>query len=210
MRRQSSGLGSTVLEIALSFGLYYLLRTFGVDVFWALTAPALAVGLVTVVFTVRRGRLDVIGLLVLCELAVTIVTAAVTSSPLVAALREPGYSLLGGAFCLATLAQRRPFGHGAIATLATFGDPKRERAFERAWREVPAYRFWQRVLTATYGLIMVAGAAARGWLLWTSADLAAGVDVSNIISLATIGALVVAGAVLIQPARRIIEGLLRE
>lgn len=209
-KRRGGGLGSTLLEIALSIGLYYLLRAFGVDLFWALTAPAVAVGAAAAWFTVRRGRPDMIGLLVLCELAVTIVTAAVTQSPLVAALREPAYFLVGGGFCLVTLLHRVPFGHAATASLATFGDPGRERAFEQAWREVPRYRFWQRLLTVANGVIMVVSAAVRGWILVTAPDLGHGIDVSNAISLASIGALVVAGAILIQPARRIIEGLLGE
>jgi hypothetical protein len=199
---------STLLELALSFGLYYLLRAFGIDVFWALTAPAIAVGAVAVLFTVRRGRLDMIGLLVLCELAVTIVLSAVTQSPLVAALREPAYFLIGGVFCLVTLLHRVPFSHAATATLATFGDPKRERAFAHAWAEVPRYRFWQRLITASYGVIMVASALIRAWVLYSATDLAHAIDVSNVISLVAIGVLIATGAVLVQPARKIIEALL--
>ncbi|WP_305875361.1 VC0807 family protein [Kutzneria sp. CA-103260] len=209
-KRSGSGLGSTLLELVLSIGLYYLLRAFGVDVFWALTAPAMAVGATAAWFTVRRGRLDMIGVLVLCELAVTIVTAAATRSPLVAALREPAYFLLGGVFCLVTLLHRVPFGHAVTATLATFGDPKREKAFERAWREEPRYRFWQRTITVAYGVIMVASAAIRAWALITAADLAHGVDVSNEIGMEAIGMLVVAGAILVQPPKKVIERLLAE
>jgi hypothetical protein len=207
-KTRNGGLLSTVLELALSFGLYYLLRAFGVDVFWALTAPAVAVGAVAVLFTVRRGRLDMIGLLVLSELAVTIALSAVTQSPLAAALREPAYFLIAGVFCLITLLHRQPFSHGATATLATFGDPARERAFAKAWSEVPRYRFWQRAITVSYGAIMVASALIRGWILYAAADLAHAVDVSNLISLASIGVLIATGAVLIQPARKIIEELL--
>jgi hypothetical protein len=205
---RSGGLLSTVLELALSFGLYYLLRAFGVDVFWALTAPAVAVGAVAIVFTIRRGRLDMIGLLVLCELAVTITLSVVTQSPLVAALREPAYFLIAGVFCLITLLHRQPFSHAATATLASFGDPTRQRAFADAWATVPRYRYWQRMITVCYGVIMVASALIRGWLLDTAADLAHAIDVSNLISLVSIGVLIAAGAVLIQPARKIIEELL--
>jgi hypothetical protein len=54
----------------------------------------------------------------------------------------------------------------------------------------------------------VASALIRGWILYAAADLAHAVDVSNLISLASIGVLIATGAVLIQPARKIIEELL--
>ncbi|HVV18344.1 MAG TPA: hypothetical protein VHF06_02850 [Pseudonocardiaceae bacterium] len=78
---KAGGLLSTLVEVALSFGLYYLLRAFGVGVFWALTAPAVAVAAVTAFVTLRRRRIDMIGLLVLCELAATIILSLVTGTP---------------------------------------------------------------------------------------------------------------------------------
>jgi hypothetical protein len=204
------GLLSTLLELALSIGGYYLLRAFGVGVFWALTAPAVAVAVVTVVVTVRRRRVDMIGLLVLVELVATLTFSLVTRSARVAALREPVYVLIGGVFCLVTLLRSTPLTHVTTSAMATFGDPKRERAFELAWREVPRYRMWQRLLTASFGTIMVVAALVRAYVLLRAPDdrLASAVDVSNVVGLVMLGALVVTGAVLVQPARKIIEGLL--
>ncbi len=128
---------AALLEIALSFGIYYLLRAFGVSVFWSLVAPAIAVLAVVAFVTVRRGRIDLVGLLVLFELAATITLSLVTQSPRVAALREPVYFFIGGAFCLTTLCHRIPLSHLSTSSIATFGDPKRERAFADAWRDVP-------------------------------------------------------------------------
>ncbi|MFL6127379.1 VC0807 family protein [Actinophytocola sp.] len=204
------GLLSTLLELALSIGGYYLLRAFGVGVFWALTAPAVAVAVVVVVVTARRRRLDMIGLLVLVELVATLTFSLVTRSARVAALREPVYVLVGGVFCLVTLLRRAPLTHLTTSAMATFGDPKRERAFELAWQEVPRYRMWQRLLTTSFGSIMVVAAVVRAYVLLRAPDdrLAAAVDVSNVIGLVMIGALVVTSAVLIQPAKKIIERLL--
>ncbi|MEV4320135.1 VC0807 family protein [Actinocrispum sp. NPDC049592] len=199
---------TALLEIALSIGGYYLLRAFGAGVFWALTAPAIAVAIVALTETVRRHRVDMIGLLVLCELAATLTLSLVTQSALVAALREPVYVLIGGVFCLATLLFRRPFSHVSTAAIATFGDSRRAAAFDHAWREVPRYRMWQRLITASFGLIMVATAVIRADILATASDLAHAIDVSNILGFVMIGAVVVVSAILIQPARKIIEELL--
>jgi hypothetical protein len=203
---KAGGLLSTLVEVALSFGLYYLLRAFGVGVFWALTAPAVAVAAVTAFVTLRRRRIDMIGLLVLCELAATIILSLVTRNARVAAVREPVYFLIAGVFCLATLARRTPFSHVSTAAIATFGDPKRERAFQVAW-DVPAYRVWQRLITAVFGVLMIGSGVVRIVIL-SHGDVGHAVNVSNVVSLVTIGALVAVSAILIQPPRKIIEELL--
>jgi hypothetical protein len=203
------GLLTALLEVALSVGGYYLLRAFGVDVLWALTVPAAAVGSVAVVVTLRRRRIDMIGLLVIVEIVATITLSLATQSPRIAALREVAYILVGGLFCLATLLRRTPLTHTAAASAASFGDPKRVAAFEHAWADVPKYRRWQRLLTATIGLIMVGACAERAYVLAAApdAEIAHAVDVSNTIGFAMIASVVVASAVLIQPARKIIEEL---
>jgi hypothetical protein len=211
-RAKGGGLLSSLLEIVLSVGGYYLLRAFGVGVFWALTAPAMAVAVVAVVVTVRRGRIDLIGLLVLCEIAATIILSLATHSPRIAALREAAYVLIPGVFCLVTLVCRAPLTHASTMSIATFGDPKRKQAFERAWRDVPEYRLWQRLLTASLGLIMVVASIVKAYILFATPDdhIAHAVDVCNIITFVMIGAVAVVSAVLIQRPKKIIERLLEQ
>jgi hypothetical protein len=211
-RARAGGLLAGLLEIALSVGGYYLLRAFGVGVFWALMAPASAVAAVALAVTVRRRRIDLIGLLVLCEIAATITVSLVTNSPRVAALRVAAYVIVAGAFCLATLVHRTPLAHASTMSVATFGDPKREHAFERAWREVPEYRRSQRLLTAALGVIMIATGAVKAYLLLSAPDnaIAHVVDVGNVLTFVMIGTVAAVSAVLIQRPRKIIERLLAE
>lgn len=203
---------SSILEIGLSVGGYYLLRGLHVTVFWALTVPAIAVAVVAVAGTVRRRRIDMIGALVLVELAITIALSLITRSARIAAVREPLYVLAAGAFCLVTLLQRRPLTDRSTARLASFGDPKRKAAFEYAWRHVPQYRRWQRTLTASIGLIMVASSAIRAMLIAAvpSGDLVHAIDVSNTVGILMLLALGLVSGVLIQPPRKIIDQLLLE
>lgn len=209
-KAKAGGLLSSLLEIVLSIGGYYLLRAFGVGVFWALTAPAIAVALVAVAVTVHRRRLDLIGLLVLCEITATITLSLATQSPRIAALRETVYVLVAGVFCLGTLLRRVPLAHASTVSMAGFGDPKRERAFEHAWRNVPEYRFWQRLLTAALGVIMVVTSIVKASILFSTPDeaIANAVDVCNVITFVMIGAVVLVSAVLIQRPKKIIERLL--
>lgn len=209
MTRKPTGLLTALLEIALSFGLYYLLRAFGVGVFWALTVPAIVVAGIAVTVTVRRRHVDMIGLLVLFEVLVTIVLSLATQSPRIAAIREPAYTLIGGVFCLVTLFYREPLTHVTAASVATFGDPKREEAFKHAWQDVPAYRMWQRLITAVIGGIMVGSALIRAYILASTEtdQIAHAVDVSNTILFVMLGVLVVVSAILIQRPKKIIEEL---
>jgi hypothetical protein len=209
---RAGGLLSSLLEIVVSVGGYYLLRAFDVSVFWALTVPAMAVVAIAVAVTVRRRRIDLIGLLVLCEIAVTITLTLVTRSPRIAALREAAYVLVPGVFCLITLVRRAPLTHASTMSIATFGDPKRERAFERAWRDVPEYRLWQRLLTASLGLIVVLTSVIKAYVLFSASDdgVAHAVDVCNVLTFVMIGALVAVSAVLVQRPRKIIERLLEQ
>jgi hypothetical protein len=211
-KARMGGLLSGMLEIALSVGGYYLLRAFDIGVFWALTVPALAVALVTTVVTVRRRRIDLVGLLVLCEIAVTITVSLATLSPLVAALREAAYILIAGVFCLVTLVYRTPLAHTSTTSIATFGDPKRERAFERAWREIPEYRLSQRLLTASIGLIMVATSISKASILLSASGdgIAHAVDLCNILTFVMLATLVVVSGILIQRPRKIIERILSQ
>jgi hypothetical protein len=211
-KARSGGVPAGLLEIVLSVGGYYLLRAFGVGVFWALTVPAIAVAVVALVVTVRRRRTDLLGLLVLCEIAATITVSLMTNSPRVAALRVAAYVLVAGVFCLATLVYRTPLAHASSMSIATFGDSKRERAFERAWREIPEYRRSQRLLTASLGLIMVATGAVKASLLLSAPDddIAHVVDVCNVLTFVMIGMVAAVSAVLIRRPRKIIERLLAE
>lgn len=195
-----------LVEIAVSVGGYYLLRWFGVGVFWALIAPAVVVGVVAVSITVVRRRVDLIGALVLVEIAVSLGVSLATHSARVAAVREPAYVLVGGVFCLVTLVYRLPLSHLSAAAVATFGDAARARAFVAAW-SVRRYRVWQRVLTLSIGVIMVGFSAVRIWVVWLSSDVGRAVDVSNWLGLGMIVVLVVVSAVLIQVPRRIISSL---
>jgi hypothetical protein len=200
------------LEIVLSVGGYYLLRGLHVTVFWALTGPAIAVAVVAAAGTVRRRRTDMIGALVLVELTVTIALSLITRSARVAAVREPLYALAAGVFCLVTLLQRRPLTDRSTARLASFGNPERKAAFEHAWKHVAGYRRWQRLLTATIGLIMVVSSAVRVGLVVAAPGrgLAHAIDVSNTVGIVMLPAIALAGGVLIQPPRKIIEQLLAE
>lgn len=204
--------GTVLAELVVSFGGYYLLRALGVEVFWALLAPAIVVGAIGVVATVRRRRVDLVGALVLAELMVTIGVSLATDSARIGALRDPFYLAVAGAFALITLLGRLPLSHLSTASVASAGNPVRRRAFEQAWEQLPTYRGWQRALTATIGLVLLGAAAVKAVVIVTSpaARIAHAVNVSNTITLVMAVVFCVTTGILIQPPRRIVDRVAAE
>lgn len=203
--------GTVLAELVASFGGYYLLRALGVEVFWALLAPAIVVGGISVAATVRRRRVDLVGALVLAELMVTIGVSLATDSARIGALRDPFYLAVAGTFAFITLLGRRPLSHTSTASVAS-GNPVRRRAFEQAWEQLPSYRGWQRALTATIGLVLLGAAAVKAVVIVTSsaARIAHAVNVSNAVTLVMAVVFCVATGILIQPPRRIVDRVTAE
>ncbi|MFD2422094.1 VC0807 family protein [Amycolatopsis pigmentata] len=205
-RPQAGGLLSILLEIAISIGGYYVLRAVGIDVFWSLTLPGIGVAIVAVIATVRRRRVDMLGLLVLFEVAASLSLVLTTHDPRIAAIRGPVYVSIGGLFCLATLVRKQPITAVTTSSLASFGDPARARAFESAWRAVPRYRLIMRAQTAAIGLILLTGSTIQVGILYAQplSDVAHAIDIANIVNTVMWVAEVAAAVGFMVPARRIV------
>ena len=200
------GLLNVVIDLVISVGGYYVLRAVGVDVIWSLTIPGIVVGIFAAANTLRRRKLDMVGLLVLVELAATLSLSFITHDPRIAASRQPLYTLIGGVFCLVTLFGSVPFTAAATPSLATFGSPVRARAFEIAWRDSVRYRTQQRKLTIAIGTILIADAIVRTLVIYSfpASQISVSLLASNLAG--TLGFVIigVVARVLIKPARRIV------
>jgi hypothetical protein len=205
-RPRVGGLLSMLLEIVVSIGGYYLLRAVGVDVFWSLVLPGFGVAIVAVTATVRRRRVDMLGLLVLFEVAASLALVLVTQDPRIAAIRGAIYVSIGGLFCLSTLLREQPMTAVSTSSLASFGDPTRARAFELAWRDVPRYRLAMRAQTAAIGLILIIGSAVQAEILYTHplSEVAHAIDVANLVNTGMWVAMIAAAVGFMVPARRIV------
>ena len=133
-----------LLDVVVPIGGYFLLRALGIGVFWALTIAGAGSGLTTIVNTVRRRRLDGLGLLVLLEIALSVVLLFVTRDPRVLLLKPAFYTAIGGLFALGTCVAGRPLVYETGKPFASKGDPRRAQAYETAWQTSARFR---RVLT---------------------------------------------------------------
>lgn len=70
-----------LLDVTIPVAGYYVLSACGLDDFWALTIAGVATAVNAVVGTLRRRRLDALGMLVVLEIALSIALFFVTGIP---------------------------------------------------------------------------------------------------------------------------------
>ena len=97
-----------LLDFAVPLVAFYALTGAGLSSFWALTIGGALTGVVSVVNTIRRGRLDGLGLLVIAEIALGLVLIATTRDPRLVLARSSLYLALAGIWVLASAVIRRP------------------------------------------------------------------------------------------------------
>jgi hypothetical protein len=140
---------------------YFVLHWFGLSDVWALTVAGSASGVAALVNTVRRRHVDVLGVLVAVELAVSVALAVITADARLVLVRPAFYLAVAAAVGLASVTFGRPLTYTAATPLATKGDPQRTAAYERAWHRSARLRQIHRRLTAAVSLGMLAYAVLR-------------------------------------------------
>ncbi|WP_378740246.1 VC0807 family protein [Nocardia brasiliensis] len=156
-------------NVIVSTVLYFALRAVGFSEIWSLAIPGIIVAITTTVGSIRRRSLDVIGALVIVELAVSLGLAFVTDDPRIAAIRPALYMLTTGAFFLFTCVVGKPVMYLLATPMATNGgEPRRTAAYHRAWDEEPRFRRLERVMTAGVGLTMFLDSGLRVAIVYSS------------------------------------------
>ena len=108
-----------------------------------------------------RRRLDGFALLVLVELAATIVLTSINNDPRFVLIRPSFYTTIAAVYVLTTVWSARPFMMQVTKAVAAGGDPVRADAFERAGRESTRFRRAEQAMTIGLALVLFAEAALR-------------------------------------------------
>jgi hypothetical protein len=139
-------------------------RTAGYSETTAIAAGTLLMALVQGIRMMRSYRkLDGFALLVLLELAASIILTSISHSPQMLLMRPSFYTAIAGFYVLSTLGNERPFMMQVTKPMATDGDPIRAQAFERAGRESARFRRAEQNMTASLGMVLFAEALLRVW-----------------------------------------------
>jgi hypothetical protein len=155
------GLLPILIDIVAPILVYFILHSIGVGDVLALTIGGMVTAINALVGTVRRRRLDSIGLLVVAEIALSIVLLLITQDPRILLIKPSFYVGFAAIYAFATCLLGRPIGFESAKPMATKGDPERLAAYERAWERSPEFRRTERVITAVWGVAFLADAVLR-------------------------------------------------
>lgn len=178
-----------LVEGAMPYAAYLILRGRGVG-----SVPALAAGAVfpagfILVRFVRRRRLDGFGLIVLAVITIGVTLSLLSGDARFALVKE---SALTGAFGLAmlgSLAARRPLMFYSGRKFATDGSPEGIARWESYWTKSAMFRHSNRMMTAVWGTVFLAEAAIRVVAAYTLATSTA-VALSAVVPLAVVALLI--------------------
>jgi hypothetical protein len=134
----------------------------------AIMAGTLILALVQSTRLIRGHRkLDGFALLVLLELAATIILTSISNTPRFILIRPSFYTAIAGFYVVSTVWAERPFMMQVTKPIATEGDPVRADAFEQAGRESVRFRRAEQAMTAGLGIVLLAEAILRVVTVWS-------------------------------------------
>jgi intracellular septation protein A len=194
----------TLLDLVIPTVGYFLLHWAGLPDIWALTIAGSATGVNALVNTIRRRRLDALGLLIVAEIAVSVALVTVTRDPRLILVRPAVYLAVAGVVNLVSCFAGRPLSYTAATPMATKGDPERAAAYERAWHHSPELRAIHRQLTAGIGLAMLAYAVIRVLIVYSFSTATAVVG-QEVPGIALIALVVVLIRLRVPRLRRIVD-----
>ena len=182
----------TLLDLVIPTAGYFLLHWAGLSDVWALTIAGAATAVNALITTIRRRRLDALGLLVVAEVAVSVALAAITQDPRLILARPAVYLAVAGVVNLVSCVAGRPLSYTAATPMATKGDPVRAVAYERAWDHSPELRAIHRQLTAGIGLALLVYAVLRVLIIYSFSTGTAvlGQEVPGLLLIALVVALI--------------------
>jgi hypothetical protein len=157
----------TLLDLVIPTAGYFLLHWAGLPDVWALTIAGSATGVNALVNTIRRGRLDALGLLIVAEIAASVALLVITEDPRLILARPAVYLAVAGVVNLVSCFAGRPLSYTAATPMATKGDPERAVAYEGAWHHSAELRNIHRKLTAWIGVAMLAYAVIRVLIIYS-------------------------------------------
>jgi hypothetical protein len=197
------------VDVVVPVVVYLVLDQLGVPPVWALTTAGLATGATTAVATVRRRRLDGVGMLVLVEIATSVALLFLTDDPRLILLKPSLYTLVAAGYLFVTCVVGKPMAYQAATPIATGGDPLRAAAYREAWEVSAPFRRRERVVTAVFGAALLGEAVLRGVVVYALPvdDVAAALTVSQLPGIVLlVGALLVARSQ-VPALSRIVDGI---
>jgi len=197
-------LGYAIDIIAPIITYFVLHRALGFSDFWALIAGTVISLFTTAVNTIRRKRLDRIGVLVILEMGVSFVLLFVMHEPQLILAKPSFYTAIAGLYLIATSFRGRPLTYEGVKQVGTKGDPLRTAAFERAWEKSAPFRRSLRISAIGWGVALLADAVIRVVIVYRF-PLARAAWLSNLPNVAALILLIVFSALMGRTTKEIVD-----
>ena len=193
-----------LLDVVGPFVAYAVVHAFGAAGIWAMTAAGAVAGLGTMVNTVRRRRLDALGMLVILEILASIAVIAYVRDPRLLLVRPSVYTGIAAVYIASSAFARRPLSYvGARAIVARKG-PARLAAFEQVWADSREFRRTHRLVTMALGLCLAVDSILRVVIVYHSSFERAA-WLSNVPHVSALALMMILSAVAGRRFRRLVE-----
>jgi hypothetical protein len=150
-----------LFDIVGPFFAYAMARAYGAAGVWAMTAAGLAAAATTAINTLRRGKLDAVGGLVLAEIAASVAILILVRDPRLMLVRPSIYTAVAAAYFCCSAFSRQPLTYSGSRVMAAKGGPARIAAYERAWVNSDGFRRTHRFMTFAFGIGLAADSMLR-------------------------------------------------
>jgi hypothetical protein len=180
-------------DVVLPMALYYVLHRLGISDTVALGASIVIALVATIVNTIRRKKLDAIGILVIFEIALSIVLFLLLKDRRLILAKPSFYSGLVAIYLIVMAFGSKPMNYDAIRNVGSDGDPRRAAAFDAAWDENPKFRTALRTAEIGWGIAFLADAILRVIIVFTT-EPGRAVWLSNVPHIAAIALIIVFSA----------------
>ena len=193
--RGITGVLPYLLDIIIPLVSYYVLTAVGLSSFWSLVIGGGLTAIVSILNTIRRGRIDNLGVLVIAEIALGLVLDLAVRDPRLTLARGSLFIALAGIWILGNTFTGRPVTVDITKTFAAKkGGKNGIMAFE--WLADNSRRFVriQRSLSTVWGVMFLAYAVVRVAVIFS-------VSISEAVWLTEIPGIIAAAICLIASAR---------
>lgn len=161
MPRRITAFVPIIIDLVVPTIGYFILHGLGMSVVWALTVAGSATIVTTAVNTVRARKIDVIGILVVVEVAASVALAIWTDNPRLVLARSALYLAVLGVVVTWSGIAGRPMSYPGARPMATKGDPVRGAAYTAAWQNSAELRRIHVRLSVIIGILIIAYAGLR-------------------------------------------------
>jgi hypothetical protein len=193
-----------VADVVLPMVLYYALHRLGVSDVVALGFGIVIAFATTTFNTVRRKKLDAVGVIVLLEMALSIALFFLLKDRRLILAKPSFYSALAAFYIIAMSLNGRPPNYEPIRSIGSDADPRRAAAFDAAWNESPQFRVALRTAAIGWGVAFLADAILRVVIIYKT-PLDRAVWLSNIPHIVAIAILIAFSATMGRINGRIVD-----